>query len=138
ALKKISKKSGEKAPEPDPQAFEHAYVPLTDEQLYGKGMNDEAFANMETHRELSAGKDIQNPDGYRDSIIHDRQKRRNILAELTGEIDGDSSDHDVAAQLLEDLHHTRRAARAHSAVQHYTSLMKDKALAEAIRKRMDR
>jgi hypothetical protein len=137
ALNKISKKSGQKAPEPD-AAFENGYTPLTDEQLYGKGLGDDAFARMELAREKNAGKDIQNEQGYMDSIMHDRQKRRNILADLTGEIDGDSTDHDLAAKLLEDLHHTRRAARAHAAIQHYTALMKDQSLAAAIKKRLDR
>lgn len=135
ALGKITKKAGEQAKSERPDtAFEHAYEPLTEQQLYGKGLQDSTFAARELAKEKAAGKDIGNDQGYMDSIVHDRTKRRNILAEIAGDHEGDS---DVIAQLLEDLHHTRRAARAHAAIQHFTKLMSPEAAA-AVRKRLDR
>lgn len=135
ALAKITKKAGGKAKAEAPEApFEPAYAPLSPDQLWGRGLQDKTFATHELSKELEAGKAIHNEKGYTDSIVHDRTKRRNILAEIAGNHEGDS---DVIAQLLEELHHTRRAAKAHAAIAHFTKQMSPEAAA-AVRKRMDK
>lgn len=137
ALAKLTKKKGgqAKVEQPQPDAFEHAYEPMADEQLWGRGLQDETFASRELAKELANGKEIDNREGYMGSIVHDRTKRRNILADIAS--DHDEATGDVLARLLEELHHTRRAAKAHAAIQHFAAQLPPEARARVL-DRLDR
>lgn len=133
AAKKIRKKNGkvhtEEPPSDDSSGFTGDYVPLTDKELFGRNMTDKQFAE---HAAQEPG--VKNPDAYADSVIRDRQKRRGVLADLTG--DADIADQELAADLLHQLHHIRRGDKAAKAIKHYTEKMSPEMKA-AVRKRMD-
>jgi hypothetical protein len=132
-IAKITKAKGKEqvkeTPHPE-DAFTKEHVPLTDEELWGKGLSDTAFAKKE-----SSEPHVLMPENYAESVILDRQKRRGILADIVGDDVG--PDAHLAGSLLQELHHTRRAANAASAVQHFTAKMSPK-MRDAIRKRMDK
>jgi hypothetical protein len=105
------------------------YVPLKDHELFGQHLNDAAFAARAAQEP-----NVKDPKAYAEGVVRDRQKRRNVLADLTG--DAPIEDQEQAAQLLQQLHHIRRGATAAKAIKHYTEKMSPETR-DAIRKRMD-
>jgi hypothetical protein len=130
---KITKANGkvkQEAPaEPAPD-YTGDFVPLGDHELWGKGLSDKAFADR-----AKTEPGVKDPEAYADAVIRDRQKRRGILADLTG--DADIEHQETAAHLLEQLHHARRGDAAAKAIKHYTDKLPPE-LRDAIRRRMDR
>jgi hypothetical protein len=93
------------------------YTPLKAEELFGKGMSDEEFADHQT----SAQEDVVLKKRYSAAIVKARKQRRNALADATGDLEID--DQEVGAHLLEELHHLRRREKAIKAINHFTSKM---------------
>jgi Predicted membrane protein len=127
-ISKIMKKAGKVTSEEAP--FSKEYVPPAADQLWGKGMRDQEFAQADAAKKSG----LHDPEAYMDGIIRDRKKRRGILADLIGD-DDMSGQH--GADLLEALHHTRRASEADGAIKHFTSKMPPK-MRDKVRKRMDK
>jgi hypothetical protein len=134
-IAKITKKLNGKVNEvPHPQAeepFTHEYAPLSQDELWGKGMSDKAFAEADAAKKSG----LNDPEAYKDGIIRDRKKRRGLLADITGEDTGPDAEH--AADLMHELHHVRRAAKASGAIHHFTAKMSEP-MRHAIRTRMDK
>lgn len=116
-IAKISKKRGKPVEETPHAAEESAYTPMSHDQLWGRGMQDKAFA------EADAAKlpDLKYPERYQEGIVRDRKLRRNTIGAVLGDETGPDAVH--ASDLLEELHHTRRADKAYGAIQHFTAKM---------------
>jgi hypothetical protein len=127
----IKKLNGKVKEEPKAEEFQKEFVPLTSEEMWGKGLKDSDFAKMDADKKSG----LHDPEAYMDGIVRDRVKRRGIVSDIAGE--GHDADQMHAGAMLDELHHTRRAERAHSVIQHFTSKMSPK-LRDALRKRMDR
>jgi hypothetical protein len=132
-IAKISKKLGkpvQETPHPE-EAFAKGYTPMDKEQLWGKGMPDKQFAQADAAKKSN----LKDPEAYMEGIVRDRTKRRGILASIAGE--GHDADQTHIADLLEELHHTRRADKANGAIGHFTAKMSP-GMRAAVRKRMDK
>lgn len=131
-IAKITKKlkgKVEEAAKPDP--FVKEYVPLSEDLLWGKGMDDTTFAAADAAKRT----DLRNPKAYEAGIVRDRKLRRGAIAELIGTQTGKNATH--AAALLDDLHHITRAAEADASIQHFTKKMTPK-MRTLMRARLDR
>lgn len=113
-IAKITKKMGKPMEE---TPHENAYTPMDASQLWGKGLGHEAFAQTEA----SQLPDIKSPERYVNAVVRDRKLRQNTIGSVLGEETGPDAAH--AIDLLEELHHTRRADKASGAINHFTAKM---------------
>ncbi len=127
--KKLKSKKVEETAKEAP--FQKEYVPLANEQLWGRGMDDQTFAQTAAAQRP----DLRSPEGYVNGIIRDRKARRGAIAEVIGTQTGKNAK--LAAELLDQLHHINRAAEADAAVKYFTLKMTPKTRT-LVRARLDR
>jgi hypothetical protein len=108
------------------------YTRLTPDQRWGEGLDDGTWADAEIER--MGNIDPDKKKRYRANIIHDRQSRKRVIIDVLS--DYDVTDQEIGVDLLEELHHTRRAAQAKKAIEDFTRDMSPEAAA-ALKKRMD-
>jgi hypothetical protein len=113
-ITKIIKKMGKPMEE---TPHENAYTPMDASQLWGKGLSHEAFAEADA----SKLPDLKYPERYKEGIVRDRKLRQNTIGAVLGDETGPAASH--AVDLLEELHHTRRADKASGAIHHFTAKM---------------
>jgi hypothetical protein len=113
-IAKIIKKMGKPMEE---TPHENAYTPMDASQLWGKGLSHEAFAEADA----SKLPDLKYPERYKEGIVRDRKLRQNTIGAVLGDETGPAASH--AVDLLEELHHTRRADKASGAIHHFTAKM---------------
>lgn len=125
-IAKITKKMGKPMEE---TPHENAYTPMDASQLWGKGMSHEAFAIADASNKT----DLKSPASYMSGIVRDRKLRQNTIGDVLGDDTGPNAQH--AVDLLEELHHTRRADKASGAVHHFTAKMSP-AMRDAMRAKL--
>lgn len=113
-IAKITKKMGKPIEE---VPHENSYTPMDASQLWGKGLSHEAFAQDDA----AMHNDLKYPERYKEGIVRDRKLRQNTIGDVLGDDTGPNAQH--AVDLLEELHHTRRADKASGAIQHFTAKM---------------
>lgn len=125
-IAKIMKKAGKPMEE---TPHENTYTPMDASQLWGKGMSHEAFAIADASNKT----DLKSPASYMSGIVRDRKLRQNTIGDVLGDDTGPNAQH--AVDLLEELHHTRRADKASGAVHHFTAKMSP-AMRDAMRAKL--